>query len=271
MSKKYTPTVLTIAGSDPYGGAGIQIDCKTIHALGGYALSVITSVTAQNSTGVKGVEAVSPHMLRLQLETLLDDIKVDAVKIGMLANSSLVEVVVEIIEKYKLKNIVLDTVMISSSGKVLLESDAINIMVKELFPRVDLITPNIPEVNRLLSTNYLGDEDDIPVMSSALFGLGANAVLIKGGHSTDKENAADYLVEKPLNISTYSTARLKTTHTHGTGCLLSSAIATYLALGYTLEKSVEYAKVFLYKKLHTSSSIKFKYHEENDTRKEPLL
>ncbi len=271
MSREYTPTVLTIAGSDPYGGAGIQVDGKTIHALGGYALSIITSVTAQNSTGVKGVEAVSPHMLRLQLETLLEDIKVDAVKIGMLANSSLVEVVVEIIEKYKLKNIVLDTVMISSSGKVLLESDAINIMVKKLFPCVDLITPNIPEVNRLLNINYLGDEDDISVMSSALFGLGANAVLIKGGHSTDKENATDYLVQKPLNVARYSIEKLETTHTHGTGCVLSSAIATHLALGYSLDKSVELSKVFLYKNLQASSSLRINYIEEKNGRKEPIL
>ena len=271
MQNNFTPTVLTIAGSDPYGGAGIQVDSKTIHALGGYAFTVTTALTAQNSTGVKDVQATSTEMFKAQLESILDDIHVDAVKIGMLANTEIVSTVVDTIDKYKLKNIVLDTVLVSSSGKALLESDAIAIMIKELFPRVDLITPNIPEINRLLNTSYAGDEDDIPAMASALFGLNTNAVLIKGGHSTDKENATDYLVEKPLNISTYSTSRLKTTHTHGTGCVLSSAIATYLALGYTLEKSVEYAKVFLYKKLHTSSSIKFKYHEENDTRKEPLL
>ena len=271
MLDNYTPTVLAIAGSDPYGGAGIQVDSKVIHALGGYAFSVTTALTAQNSTGVKAVQATSKEMFKAQLESLLEDTQVDAVKVGMLANADIVTILVEAIDKYKLKNIVLDTVLVSSSGKILLEEDAIALMVKELFPRVDLITPNIPEVNRLIHANYLGEEDDISAMSSALFALGANAVLIKGGHSTDKENAADFLVQKPLNISTYSTARLKTTHTHGTGCVLSSAIAIYLALGHTLEKSVEYAKVFLYKKLHTSSSIKFKYHEENDTRKEPLL
>ncbi len=271
MISKHTPTILTIAGSDPYGGAGVQVDSKVIHALGGYAFTVTTALTAQNSTGVKALSATSKAMFKAQLESILDDIYVDAIKIGMLANAEIIEVLVTAIQKYRLKNIVLDTVLVSSSGKALLESDAINIMVKELFPLVDLITPNIPEVNRILNTNYLGDEDDIPAMSSALLELGANAVLIKGGHSTDKENAVDYLVEKPLNISTYSTVRLKTSHTHGTGCVLSSAIATYLALGYSLDKSVEYAKAFLYKKLHTSLSIKFKYHEQNENRREPLV
>lgn len=271
MSKTYTPTVLSIAGSDPYGGAGIQVDSKTIHALGGYAFTVTTALTAQNSTGVKDVQATSIEMFKSQLESLLDDIEVDAVKVGMLANADIVTVLVEVIDKYKLKNIVLDTVLVSSSGKALLESDTINIMVKELFPRVDLITPNIPEVNTLLSTNYLGDEDDIPAMASALFDLGAKAVLIKGGHSADKEKATDHLVQQPLNISPYSTLRLKTTHTHGTGCVLSSSIATYFALGYTLEKSVELSKAFLYKGLHMSSSLKLNYREEINERKEPIL
>ncbi len=271
MQNNYTPTVLTIAGSDPYGGAGIQVDSKVIHALGGYAFTVTTALTAQNSIGVKDLLATPKESFKMQLESILDDIEVDAVKIGMLANAELVLVVAEVIDKYKLKNIVLDTVLLSSSGKSLLENSAIETMVKELFPRVDLITPNIPEVNTLLSSNYVGDEEDIPAMASTLFYLGAKAVLIKGGHSTDPENATDYLVQKPLNISTFSTARLKTTHTHGTGCVLSSAIATSLALGYSLEKSVERAKAFLYKKLHTASALNFRYVNEGSDKKKPLL
>ena len=271
MPYSYTPTVLSIAGSDPYGGAGIQVDSKTIHALGGYAFTVTTALTAQTSTGVKAVSFTSKEMFRQQLESILDDLHVDAVKIGMLANEEIISVVVDAIDRYKLKNIVLDTVLVSSSGKSLLEPCAIEMMVKELFPRVDLITPNIPEVNTLLSTNYLGNEDDIPTMASALFDLNVNAVLIKGGHSADKENAIDYLVKKPLNIITSSTARLKTTHTHGTGCVLSSAIASHLALGYDLTKSVELSKIFLYKSLQASSSLIFKYRKEENKRKEPIL
>ena len=141
MPVSKTPTILTIAGSDTYGGAGLQIDIKTIHSLGGYALSVPTALTAQNSTGVKGVFSVPAEVFEKQLHVLLEDIHVDAVKIGMLANRDIIEVLVKIIDKYELKNIVLDTVLVSSSGKDLLEPTAKEMMVKELFPRVDLITP----------------------------------------------------------------------------------------------------------------------------------
>lgn len=271
MQNNYTPTVLSIAGSDTYGGAGIQVDAKTIHSLGGYAFTCITALTAQNSTGVKAVNSTSKEMFKEQLESILDDINVDAVKIGMLANVEIISVLVDVIDKYKLKNIILDTVLVSSSGKPLLEPDAVNIMIKELFPRVDLITPNIPEVNTLLDTNYSGNEDEIEAMAKGLFALGAKTVLIKGGHSLDSQNATDYLVEQNLHILPFTTTRLHTTHTHGTGCVLSSAIATHLAKGDILVKSVELSKAFLYNALHTASIIKFKYIEENDTRKEPLL
>jgi len=271
MPYSYTPTVLSIAGSDPYGGAGIQVDAKTIHTLGAYAFTSITALTAQNSTGVKAVSNTSKEMFKQQLESILDDVQVDAVKIGMLGNVELISIVIDTIDKYKLKNIVLDTVLVSSSGKSLLDPSAIETMIKELFPRVELITPNIPEVNTLLGTSYMGNEDEVNTMAKALFDLGVNAVLIKGGHSQNKEKAIDYLVKKPLNIITSSTARLKTTHTHGTGCVLSSAIASHLALGYDLMKSVELSKTFLYKSLQASSSLIFKYRKEENERKEPIL
>ena len=271
MSESYTPTVLSIAGSDTYGGAGIQVDAKIIHTLGGYAFTSITSLTAQNSTGVKAVNNTPKEMFKQQLESILDDIHVDAVKIGMLGSADIILEVADAIDKYKLKNIVLDTVLVSSSGKTLLEPSAIETMVKELFPRVDLITPNIPEVNMLLDTNYAGNEEEINAMVSALFGLGANSVLIKGGHGMDKENAIDYLIEHPLDIKTYSTMRVITAHTHGTGCVLSSAIATHLALGHCLAKSVEFSKAFLYKGLHMSSALKFNYKKEINERKEPII
>ena len=271
MASSLTPTVLTIAGSDPYGGAGIQVDSKVIHALGGYAFSVTTALTAQNSTGVKDVLPTPAGHFEKQLHTILDDIEVDAVKIGMLANAEIISIVAQAIEKYQLKNIVLDTVLVSSSGKPLLESSAVEVMVKELFPCVDLITPNIPEVNRLLGTDYTGESDEIEIMAKGLFELGAKSVLIKGGHSKDKQSATDYLVEENSAIVPFVTDRLKTTHTHGTGCVLSSAIATNLAKNESLSNSVRDAKAFLYEKLQAASDIKFKYHTQNDTRKEPLL
>jgi len=267
--KGSTPTVLIIAGFDPYGGAGIQIDTKTIHALGGYALSAATAITAQNSRGVEAVGPVSPEMLRLQLETLLNDIKVDAVKIGMLANASLIEVVVDVIKKYELSNIVLDPVMVSSSGKPLLEEDAIVVMVQRLFPLCRLITPNLMETNRLLGSNYKGEMSESIVMGRGLFKLGADAVLLKGGHTSEKE-AVDCLVE-PSGVDCFSTPRVETTHTHGTGCLLSSAIATHLAQRITLKSSIKASKNFLYEKLQSASELNLHYKTDNVAKKEPIF
>jgi hydroxymethylpyrimidine/phosphomethylpyrimidine kinase len=271
MPDKYIPTVLSIAGSDPYGGAGIQVDAKTIHALGCYAFTVITSLTAQNSTGVKSVSVTPKNIFKAQLEAILDDINVDAVKIGMLGNSEIISVIVEAIDKYKLKNIVLDTVFVSSSGAVLLEEDAVDLMVKELFPRVTLITPNLLEVNEILSQNYVEIGDEIQNISEGFKSLSAKSVLIKGGHSQDEKYATDYLADNALKIEPFSTRRVQTSHTHGTGCVLSSAIAVGFAKGEGMAISVKNAKVFLYTKLQASSSLKIKYKVENDTRKEPLF
>ena len=271
MPTNFTPTVLTIAGFDPYGGAGIQVDCKTIHALGAYAFSVTTALTAQNSQGVKSIQSTSSKIFREQLETLLNDVKVDAVKIGMLANTEIINTVVEIIYKYDLKNIILDTVLVSSSGKVLLESDAIEVMEKELFPRVDLITPNLPEINTLLNTSYVGKKDEVTDIANAFFDKGVKAVLIKGGHSFDKHEATDYLVTRALEVNSFTTQRVHTSHTHGTGCFLSSAIATYLAKGENLENSVASAKDFLYQNLQTASALNFNYVDANVIRKETIL
>lgn len=271
MPSNTTPTVLTIAGSDTYGGAGIQVDAKTIHALGGYAFTVPTALTAQNSTGVKAMFPTPVDVFRQQLETILEDVEVDAVKIGMLANADIISVVAKSIDKYQLKNIVLDTVIVSSSGKNLLAMNAIETMVKELFPRVDLITPNIPEINTLLNVQYKGDFEEIKDMASGLFNLGANAVLIKGGHSSNKEKAIDYLIENRENIKEYATSRISTTHTHGTGCVLSSSIATHLALGHSLAKSLALSKQFMYESLVTSANLKFNYRKKEHNRKEPIF
>ena len=271
MSKTYTPAVLSIAGSDAYGGAGIQVDAKTIHTLGAYAFTSITALTAQNSTGVKSVLATPKEMFKAQLESLLDDVHVDAVKIGMLANEEIVSVVVDVIDRYKLKNIVLDTVLVSSSGKKLLNEDAIEVMVENLFPLVDIITPNIPELNTFLESDYVGEENEVEKISKELIVLGANAVLIKGGHSNDQKNAIDYLVSKDLKVHTFTTPRVNTTHTHGTGCLLSSAIATNLALGFDLPESVEKAKYFLYEKLQHSTTLNLNYADKKHDRREPIF
>ena len=266
---KSTPTVLTIAGFDPYGGAGVQIDSKTIHALGGYAYTVMTALTAQNSQGVYAVEPVSPEMLRLQLTTLLDDVKVDAVKIGMLANTALIEVVVDVLKRYALSNIVLDPVMISSSGKKLLEEEAVDVMVQRLFPLCRLITPNLMETNVLLGTEYKGEMKESIVMANGLFKLGVDAVLLKGGHGIEKE-AVDCLVE-PSGVICISTPRVNTSHTHGTGCMLSSAIATYLAQTFTLKSSVKGAKNFLYERLQASKDLNLSYQSNNSDKKEPIF
>lgn len=267
----YTPTVLTIAGSDPYGGAGMQVDSKTIHALGAYAFCVPTALTAQSSTGVKSLKSTEIDIFREQLEVLLDDVKVDAVKLGMLAGAEIVSVVVETIDKYRLKNIVLDTVLVSSSGKNLLESDAKELMVRELFPRVDLVTPNLPEINSFLDTSCIGKRSEVAAISKSFFELGVKNILIKGGHSIEKNVATDYLVSSLSEIESFTTPRVETSHTHGTGCVLSSAIATYLAQGHSMKSSISLAKEFLYERLRLSSSLRFNYIDDTLARKEPLV
>ena len=266
-----TPTILTIAGFDPYAGAGIQVDSKVIHLLGGYAFSITTSLTAQNSTGVKMTKPVDVDIFEAQLEAILSDINIDAIKIGMLHNKEIIDIIYKMIKKYKLTNIILDTVLVSSSGKDLLQKDSIKFMVDKLFPLATLITPNIPECNYLLKSNYQGDIKEIETIASSLFNLGANRVLIKGGHSNNKNYAIDYLVEKEKKIIAYKAKRIKTNHTHGTGCVLSSAIATNLAKGYSLEDAIENAKKFLSDRLENSSNLKLNYKNKNLKRKESFI
>ncbi|NOZ90856.1 MAG: bifunctional hydroxymethylpyrimidine kinase/phosphomethylpyrimidine kinase [Epsilonproteobacteria bacterium] len=265
MQNNYTPTVLTIAGSDNYGGAGVQIDLKTVHALDGYAFSTITALTAQNSIGVKAIFATPKEIFQQQLSSILDDIKVDAIKIGMLANGEIINSVIENIDRYNLKNIVLDTVLVSSSGKNLLEPSAIELMIRELFPRVDLITPNLLEVERII-----GKRENIEEMAKAFFELDTKNILIKGGHSLEVE-ATDYLCQNGLDTISFSSPRIKTTHTHGTGCMLSSAIATHLARGESLETSVKLSKNFLYQNMKSSYFLKLRYKKTLSGRREPIL
>jgi len=270
-TKMHTPTVLTIAGFDPYGGAGIVLDTKVIHHLGAYGLSAISAMTAQNSKGVTYSSAIDAQELRVQLETLLDDIKIDALKIGMLSSASNIEVVSDIIDRYSIKNIVLDPIIKSSSGKVLLDDKALEVIIKKLFPKVTLLTPNLPEINHILGSSYQGEVDEIPQIAKAFFGKLVDAVLIKGGHSNQKDEAIDYLVTNNLGATKFKTKRVQTTHTHGTGCFLSSAIATNLAFGKPLTQSIQEAKELLYQRLYLASNIQLNYHDKTCDRREMLI
>ncbi|HHH51546.1 MAG TPA: bifunctional hydroxymethylpyrimidine kinase/phosphomethylpyrimidine kinase [Campylobacterales bacterium] len=270
MHSSYTPTVLTIAGSDPYGGAGIQADIKTIHANGGYAFSATTALTAQNSQGVRGVNIVDASIVQSQIEAILDDIQIDALKIGMLGSKEIVQVVIDSIKKYKLKNIVLDTVIISSSGKRLLDKSALDIFISQLVPIVDIITPNLLEINTLTNSKFEGKENEIDSISQALFDIGAKSALIKGGHFQNQNQSIDILIQPNKDNEIFNSPRIDTTHTHGTGCTLSSAIATCLAQGKDLTTSIKLAKDYLTKSLKLSNKLKFNYKYGFLSRTEPL-
>lgn len=234
-------TVLTIAGSDSSGGAGIQADIKTITAHRLYAMSAVTAMTAQNTTGVSAIQESTPEFLRSQLQSVFSDIYPDAVKIGMLSSAALVEVVVEILEKYRPANVVLDPVMISTSGSRLLTRQAGKIMEERLLPLTDLITPNIPEAEELWGET-IQTEQDMEAAAARLSGKYRTAVLIKGGHG---EHGANDLLCDRLGAIWYKGERIENSNTHGTGCTLSSAIACRLAEGYSMAESVRLAKEYL--------------------------
>jgi hydroxymethylpyrimidine/phosphomethylpyrimidine kinase len=266
----FTPTVLTIAGSDSYGGAGIQADIKTIHANNGYAFSAITALTAQNSQGVHSVNIVDASILKSQLDAILSDIKVDAIKIGMLGNREIVEVVIDTIERYNLKNIVLDTVIVSSSGATLLDSCALDVFKNRLIPIADIITPNLLEINTLTQKNFKGLESEIDAICDELFSLRVKSALIKGGHFQDRDNSIDILIQRDKEKEIFISKRVDTTHTHGTGCTLSSAIATNLAKGETLSKSIQLSKKYLTNAMENSFTLKFKYIDNSVEKSEPI-
>lgn len=248
------PTALTIAGSDSGGGAGIQADIKTFSALGVYGASVITSVTAQNTTGVRGIQAISPEILKGQLDAVFEDLTIDAVKIGMLHNKTAAALVVETIDRYAPTYIILDPVMISTSGNKLLQDDAIDIIVRELFHRSTLVTPNIDEAE-YLSGIKIFSEKDMERAADKLLSLGCRAVLMKGGHLKGKDMTDILYVsgESPLRLSAET---IETTNGHGTGCTLSSAIAAYLALGKQLPDAVSAAKDYITNAIQSGKDVK---------------
>jgi len=236
--------ILSIAGSDPSGGAGIQIDIKTFQALGAHGMAVPAALTAQNSRGVAATYPVPPRALSQQIETLLSDIKPDAVKTGMLLTRQTVDAVATAVRTYRIKNLVIDPVIRASSGKMLLNQDAVRAIKRDLFPLALVITPNIPEAEVLTGMRILTDED-MDFAAGKLLDMGPRYVLIKGGHR--KGPAVDTLYGGKTVLS-FSTVRSKGEF-HGTGCVLSSAIAVFIGKGLPVEKAVEKAKLFVEKML----------------------
>lgn len=234
-------TALTIAGSDSCGGAGIQADIKTMTANGVYAMSAITALTAQNTTGVSDIYEVSPEFLEAQLIAIFEDIKPDAIKIGMVSSSELIKTIAVNLKKYNGKNIVLDPVMVATSGAKLISDDAIATLKEDLIPLATVITPNIPEAE-VLSEMTISNEEDM-IKAAAYISEKYNcAVLCKGGHSI---NDANDLLYSNGKYHWFYGKRIDNPNTHGTGCTLSSAIASNLAKGRDLNESVEKAKAYI--------------------------
>ena len=228
--------VLIIAGSDSSGGAGIQADMKTVTALGSYAMTAITAITAQNTTGVKSIFPISPKEILNQILFTAKDIKPDAIKIGMLHSTKVIESVINSLKTIKVNKIVLDPVMVAKGGTKLIDDKAIKLLKKKLIKRVSLITPNIPEAEILTDTNIRCKEDMI-FAAHKLIEIGANNVLIKGGHLSSN-TVQDIFVSKS-DIKIFNSKRYNTKNTHGTGCTLSSAITTFLSCGKPIKKSCE--------------------------------
>jgi hydroxymethylpyrimidine/phosphomethylpyrimidine kinase len=239
--------ILTIAGSDSGGGAGIEADIKTITALGGYACTAITALTAQNTLGVAGVHPIPAEFVQLCIETVLADIGVDAVKLGMLTNEAIIRAVAAALPANV--PIVLDPVMVATSGAVLLPDAAIAALLTELLPRATLVTPNLPEAAKLTGLPVASAAERIAA-GRALLALGAGAALIKGGHGAD-EMVTDYLVT-PAGVDRITLPRLHSRDTHGTGCTLASAIATLLAQGLTLRDAATRARHYLQEAIRTA-------------------
>ena len=228
--------ILIIAGSDSSGGAGIQADIKTVTALGSYAMTAITAVTSQNTTGVKSIVGINPKEIFNQIIYSCKDIRPDAIKIGMLHSSEVIRIVLKALDVIKVKKIVLDPVMVAKGGAKLIDNKAIKLLKLKLIKKVSLITPNIPETEILTNTKIITREDMINAANKLLV-LGAKNVLIKGGHLKSKV-VQDIFVSKS-DIKIFNTKRYNTKNTHGTGCTLSSAITTFLSCGKPIKKSCE--------------------------------
>ncbi|KPF64669.1 bifunctional hydroxymethylpyrimidine kinase/phosphomethylpyrimidine kinase [Porphyrobacter sp. AAP60] len=236
------PRILSIAGSDSSGGAGVQADIKTITMLGGYAMTAITAITAQNTIGVQGIAALAPEMVAQQIASCVSDIGVDAIKIGMLHDAAIITAVAEALEGVEVP-VVLDPVMIATSGAALIDPQAVAAMRDRLFPLASLITPNLPELGALVGRTLAATQDMIDAAEELASATGA-AVLAKGGHAAG-ERIIDVLLAPGARAVAFDHARIDTVHTHGTGCTLSSAIATLLGHGQPLEHAVRLGRQFV--------------------------
>lgn len=250
MPKQYI-TVLSIAGSDSIGGAGVQADIKTCCALGIYATTAITAVTAQNTRGVEAFKAIDPLLLKLQLDAVINDVRPDAVKVGMLPNSESIETVAACIKRHKIDKIVVDPVLVATSGHALTEQSTAEALKNLLFPLSTLITPNIPEAITLAGTGT-----DKEAVANRLLNC-APAVLIKGGHDENSGYITDTLYDHHMAAKSFRHPVIDTSNTHGTGCSLSTAIACFLAQNFTLSQSVERAIEWLQQAIVQGADVKF--------------
>ena len=247
MDHRMTPVALTIAGSDSGGGAGIQADLKTFAALGVYGVSVITALTAQNTQSVSGIHNVPPDFVAAQIDALFADFAIGAVKIGMLSQAAIIDTVAAALARHRVGNIVLDPVMVASSGGRLLDAAAVDALRGRLIPRALVVTPNLPEAAALTGASLARDEREMEVQARGILSLGARNVLIKGGHGSGDESV-DLLVGQDLEFGAVvrlAVKRIDTKNTHGTGCTLSSAIAAELAKSCDLVTACRNAKAYL--------------------------
>jgi hydroxymethylpyrimidine/phosphomethylpyrimidine kinase len=238
-----TPVALTIAGSDSSGGAGIQADLKTFAALGVYGASVITALTAQNTSGVSGIHQVPAEFVAAQIDAVFSDLDVGAVKIGMVAQPAVIDAIVAGLKRWSPKHVVLDPVMVATSGDRLLAVEAVEALRTRLIPLASLITPNLPEAAALLDEPVAMDEAAVEKQGERLLAMGCRAVLIKGGHGEGPESI-DHLIDSSATLA-LAAPRIATRNTHGTGCSLSSAIAAGLARGESMESAVRHAKAWI--------------------------
>ena len=234
-------TALSIAGSDSSGGAGIQADIKTMTMNGVYAMSAITALTAQNTTGVRAIQESTPEFLQQQIDAVFEDIYPDAVKIGMVSSTGLIEVIADRLQFYQAKNIVVDPVMVATSGSSLMKTDAVQVLLDKLFPIATVVTPNIPEAE-VISDCAVKNRDDMLTAAKKINAVYGCAVLLKGGHNIN--NANDLLFANGT-YQWFEGKRINNRNTHGTGCTLSSAIAANLAKGFSLDESVYRAKEYI--------------------------
>ncbi|MBA2961198.1 MULTISPECIES: bifunctional hydroxymethylpyrimidine kinase/phosphomethylpyrimidine kinase [Ramlibacter] len=248
------PRVLSIAGSDSGGGAGVQADLKAIAALGCYGMTAITALTAQNTLGVRSIHAVPLDILADQIDAVVEDIGVDAVKIGMLHSAPTVQAVAAALDRHALRQVVLDPVMVATSGATLIDPAAVASLVRELFPRALLVTPNLDEA-ALLVERPLRTEADMEAAARQLLAMGANAVLLKGGH-LQGDTVSDLLLATGAAPVWLRQPRIATPNTHGTGCTLSSAIAASLALGAGLEQAVRQASDYVRSALRAGAEVR---------------